>query len=386
MPQQVLNSPKAPESADTPRPKREREHRVAGDAGAFGILLGTLRAVQDGGAGIVRGKARDDSAAEWNARDARESRQDSRLQPAQPAPHARESHDQRAAQGTTQAPANASPSATAAAQDESSAPPSPAPTSDANRAPSTTINASGPGPDASATNPATQPTQSTAAFRQALANVGGLATASAPAARAAIQSQPSGTIDASRGPQGGVARGRPEIQNPGHAERTKRFERVFQGQLTRGLAQALRSGEGTVTLRLRPQALGPLTVRVEVAGQQVRATFEARTVEAQQLLEGSRDVLKHQLESRGLQVDRIEVRLLEEAVPIGTRLAMDPDGGADGGQDGRAFADDRSGRGGPGDGGAAHRAWRGAPREEAEPAAGAEPWRALGTLGLDAIA
>ena len=189
-----------------------------------------------------------------------------------------------------------------------------------------------------------------------------------------------------RGPQGGAARGSaPAPQSPS-ADRNLRFERVFEAQVGRGLAKALQSGNGTVTLRLKPESLGQLQVRVSVEQQQVRATFEAQTIEAQRMLKASKDSLRHQLEARGLSVERIDVRLVEEPAEAGTRFAKPEGGGADEGQDGRAFMHDRGDRGSRDRGDAEDRTRGGAPRWDDEPSAVAEPRRELGTVGLDAIA
>src|SRR5690606_15318704 len=90
MPQQVQMSPTRPETPKTPRPMREHELRVEADAGAFGMLLGAL---QGGEAGIVRGEARNDSAAEWIAQDARDGRQESRDGAQAPTPRAQETRE-----------------------------------------------------------------------------------------------------------------------------------------------------------------------------------------------------------------------------------------------------------------------------------------------------
>lgn len=383
MPRQVLDSHKALDGAVSLRAQRERENRVTGDSAAFGILLGTMRALQDGGAGIVRGEARDDSAAEWNASKAHDARQDPRHQSARTAPPAQQSLDRQPHESQPHAQDNPVPSASGEAKNASAK--APARSADQSKVISP-VAAENPVGHQSQEPVGKAPMQGAAAFRQALAPGVGVAASASSAPASSSHNQAMSTIDATRGPRGGVARGKPLAQGPNHPERAQRFERAFQAQLGRGLAQALRSGDGTVTLRLKPQSLGQLTVRVEVEGQQVRATFEARTVEARQLLEGSREVLRQQLETRGLHADRIEVKLAADPTQIGTRLASAFDGGAEDGQDGRAFADSPGGQGRPDEGGASHRAWRGSPREEDEPAARAEPWRALGTLGLDAIA
>ncbi len=384
MPQQVLASPKAPENPIEQRSQRERELRVRGDAGAFVALLGALQA---GEAGIVRGEARNDSAAEWNARDAREHRQVSRDGARESSPNAREPREalERLAGTSHQHVDRGSPASRSGdANIDGNAPSrSQAHTPSQNATPKGDEAAKSGEPRQAQAGNASQAPQSVAASPVAAA----LSTVT-------VQSTVSGTnqtsqataIEAARGPQGGAARGKAPAPASAHADRALRFEKVFEAQLGRGLAQALRSGDGTVTLRLRPEHLGPLSVRVHVESNQVTATFEARSVEAHRLIENSRDSLRQQLESRGLSVERIDVRLVEDASQTGTRLAMHSDGGADGGQDGRSFADDLDGRGSPDGDGTDGQSRRGAPWDDDEPAAGAEPRRALGTVRLNAIA
>lgn len=78
-------------------------------------------------------------------------------------------------------------------------------------------------------------------------------------------------------------------------------------QVSHGMAAVLSRGGGTVTLRLSPQALGAVRVRVEVHDGQVRAMFDVATDSARRLLIEGVESLKGALESRGLTVDRLEV-------------------------------------------------------------------------------
>lgn len=384
MPQQVQLSPTPPESGEAVRSQREREMRVLGDAGAFGMLLGAL---QSGEAGIVRGEARNDSAAEWNAKDAREGRQQSRAGAQALAPQAQDPRGALERLVGRQSEFSSLTVATPSSEGDEAPPPTDGAAAKAER------KAPEPMPQHAGTNvqratPVTQG-QSWAAVQASAAPVAAAVIASAGTALGASGVPSPGSqgvsIEAARGPQGGAARGRAPASASPNADRALRFEKVFEAQVGRGLAQALKSGEGTVTLRLRPQNLGQLNVRVAVEDQRVTATFEARSAEAQRLLEGSRDALRLQLETRGLQVERIDVRLVDEGSQAGTRFADVGEGGADRGQDGQSFGD-REGRGssrGDGSDGGSH---RGAAREDDEPVAGAEPWRALGTVRLNAIA
>ncbi|MEQ8317440.1 MAG: flagellar hook-length control protein FliK [Phycisphaerales bacterium] len=385
MQQQVQLSPKVPDAERPQRSAKEREVRVQGDAATFGMLLGALQA---GEAGIVRGEARNDSAAEWNAQDARENRQQPR-QTAQNLGQGAQEPRGRLEQLVSEAtrPTNG-PQTPAAEVRASTHDPAMAARSQFENQPVPQDPPQPSGDQISRGEQRSTPEHAVVQQRaQAVAaSVSTASTAVAAGARAGVQSSQVGTVDAARGPQGGAARGRaPSV--PQRADQTLRFEKAFQAQVGRGLAQALRSGNGEVTLRLRPENLGQLSVRVQVQQNQVTATFEARHAEAQRMLEGSRDVLRQQLESRGLTVERIDVRLIEEPTQAGTRLAMDRDGGADGGQDGQAFAGERDGRGSSDGDGADGGSRRGATRDDDGLAvAGAEPWRALGTVRLNAIA
>ncbi|MFI4881817.1 MAG: flagellar hook-length control protein FliK [Phycisphaerales bacterium JB064] len=382
MPQQVLASHKAPDIQAEQRPQRERELRVQADAGAFGMLLGALQA---GEAGIVRGEPRNDSAAEWNAKNAREGRQDQRSDAQASTPKAQEPRDPLARLASPREAQSSAESPTEVARQVREEPAA-APTRDVKQpklgqpaTPSTPEK----GEAQAASN---QPSAAQAIRTQAAAAVAPTAPV-AQAGTSAGQPNQANTVTAAapaRGPQGGAARGKAPTQAPARSDQNLRFERVFEAQVSRGLAKALQSGDGSVTLRLRPQSLGQLSVRVHVEQNQVTATFEAHSAEAQRLLEGSRESLKQQLESRGLTVERIDVRLIEQTQESGTRVAWSPDGGADSGQDGQSLAHDRHGRGSP-DGGAQDGSRGGAPRVDDEPSAGAEPWRVLGTVRLDAI-
>lgn len=90
--------------------------------------------------------------------------------------------------------------------------------------------------------------------------------------------------------------------------------------VVRGIAAVLRHHGGVVRLRLQPESLGEVTVRLELSGGSVRATIEAATARARQLLENASDSLRSALEAHGLSVERLEVRLSERA----------PEGGVNG--------------------------------------------------------
>jgi flagellar hook-length control protein FliK len=84
----------------------------------------------------------------------------------------------------------------------------------------------------------------------------------------------------------------------------------FLAQMSRGLAAALRQNGGTVTLRLKPDDLGDLKVRLQLQGGRVEARFEVATEEARSLLDKSLAALRQSLESKGLHVDRLDVHTI----------------------------------------------------------------------------
>ncbi|MCC7389946.1 MAG: flagellar hook-length control protein FliK [Phycisphaerales bacterium] len=103
---------------------------------------------------------------------------------------------------------------------------------------------------------------------------------------------------------------------------------AFRAQLMQGLSAALRQGRGQVTLRLRPDSLGELEVRLQMKGSTVNARITPSTVEAQRLLEQNIDSLRQSFEARGLQPGRIEVQ------PPAEGKDAHAGGGGPGGQDG----------------------------------------------------
>lgn len=131
-------------------------------------------------------------------------------------------------------------------------------------------------------------------------------------------------------------------------------EAALHAQLSRGLAQAMRSGEGTATIRLDPQHMGSLRVDVTVREGFVEAIFRPSTVEAQRLLEADSSALEQALHTRGLRVDRIEIRPAHEsAVPTQMFEAPPHDTAMDGERgdaEQQGTADSRHANGGRGSG------------------------------------
>lgn len=91
-----------------------------------------------------------------------------------------------------------------------------------------------------------------------------------------------------------------------------RHAKAFQAQLARGLAAALKKGQGTLTLHLRPRSLGRLTIALSVRDSAVHAQVRASTDAARSLLESGAADLRDALASRGLTLNRLDVTLAEQ--------------------------------------------------------------------------
>ena len=106
----------------------------------------------------------------------------------------------------------------------------------------------------------------------------------------------------------GLARGtRSESAAPGNRA-------AFEAQVARGLAAAISQanesgGRGSITLRLQPEALGPLQIRIELGDVAVGVRFLAGSPAARDLLESSMAGLRSSLESKGLAVEKLSVEV-----------------------------------------------------------------------------
>ncbi|RMD60845.1 MAG: flagellar hook-length control protein FliK, partial [Planctomycetota bacterium] len=79
--------------------------------------------------------------------------------------------------------------------------------------------------------------------------------------------------------------------------------------LHRGLQAALSQRGGALTLRLNPPSLGSVKIDMSLQQGAVSVSLQASTPQAQQLLEQHAQQLRLALESRGLEVHRLETRL-----------------------------------------------------------------------------
>ncbi len=81
----------------------------------------------------------------------------------------------------------------------------------------------------------------------------------------------------------------------------------LQAQMSRGMAAVLAQRGGAVSLRLQPEALGELRVRLDWERGAVSVRFVAGSERARELLEHALPGLRASLEARGLEVERVAV-------------------------------------------------------------------------------
>ncbi len=121
------------------------------------------------------------------------------------------------------------------------------------------------------------------------------------------------------------------IKSPASAE--ARSETPLETLAARGLAAALNQRGGTLTMRLIPETLGAMQVRMDVNAGVVNVDLHVVTEQAQRLLTQSLDTLRASLESKGLIVERLGVHLTPGASTSG--VASGGGGTSAGMQDGQ---------------------------------------------------
>lgn len=113
-------------------------------------------------------------------------------------------------------------------------------------------------------------------------------------------------------------------------------------QAARVIVQGVREGRTEVTMRLRPEGLGPVRIDLAMQNDQIEARIEAATPAARELLNEGLDHLRGALEARGIGVSKLEVVLaaesrhdaqLDDQLPNADRHG--DSGGSHDGQDGR---------------------------------------------------
>lgn len=104
------------------------------------------------------------------------------------------------------------------------------------------------------------------------------------------------------------------------AATNERHAAVVASQVARGMAVALSRADGALTLRLNPESLGFVRIRMEVENGTLHARFETSTDQARQLLEQSSETLRASLQAKGWESSRFRVEVLREADPAAEML------------------------------------------------------------------
>ena len=102
-------------------------------------------------------------------------------------------------------------------------------------------------------------------------------------------------------------------------------QHAFIPQAAKGLAMALKQGEGTVTINLKPAHLGSLKIEVSMEQGEVTAKLEASSETARQLLTDAQHSLRAALEARGLSVERIDIVAPPSGAPSQDAADKQPD-------------------------------------------------------------
>jgi len=96
---------------------------------------------------------------------------------------------------------------------------------------------------------------------------------------------------------------------------TSLLEQVDQAKLTHRVASAFRSlanQSGTIRMKLHPEALGALTIRMQIESGKVAAKLEAETESAKQMLTENIDMLKRKLKEQNLEVTSFEIEVVSD--------------------------------------------------------------------------
>ncbi len=125
--------------------------------------------------------------------------------------------------------------------------------------------------------------------------------------------------------RGAVQRASIDAKSAPSARPLRAAWQAVEPQVVNGLARVLSRGEGEMTLRLSPEHLGRLEIRVRVRQGEVGAQVLPENERAHALLTENLHTLRSALEARGLEVQRLEVLRPQEASPQG-----DPGQNADG--------------------------------------------------------
>jgi len=111
-----------------------------------------------------------------------------------------------------------------------------------------------------------------------------------------------------------AATGRASVLPPTRGHPPPELESPIASQTLRGLAAALRQGNGSVTLHLAPENLGQLRLGISVKAGEVVANVDATTEEAVRAIREHASALRKALEAQGFAVTRIDVEHVSPAL------------------------------------------------------------------------
>jgi hypothetical protein len=147
-----------------------------------------------------------------------------------------------------------------------------------------------------------------------------------------------------------TASGNPSAAAPPRRNPPPELESPIASQTLRGLAAALRQGNGSVTLHLAPENLGPLRLGISVKASEVVARVEATTEEAARAIREHTSALREALEAQGFAVTRIDIEHVSPALLHLRESARDgqnsttPQWGGESPADGRRHSSEGGGR------------------------------------------
>ncbi|MCX7969940.1 MAG: flagellar hook-length control protein FliK [Negativicutes bacterium] len=118
-----------------------------------------------------------------------------------------------------------------------------------------------------------------------------------------IQTGPQPLIGEPAGPGRGSQAGRPEMVT---VPRTVDYQDVFQQAVER-MRLMTRSGQSEMVLRLNPESLGELTLKVVVRDGVLTAVFRSEQTEVRQVLEANLQQLRQELQQAGVRVENVEI-------------------------------------------------------------------------------
>ena len=194
--------------------------------------------------------------------------------------------------------------------------------------PSAAVNASAPSVSASLASPAlvsptpapnqrVDPSLSTGSATAVMAATVAVAaaTGAAPASRATGAQTESGAMDGSGTIPGRVAADGSDAATATAPPPTSRTDAADRARLVHRISKAFQKmgiDGGHVRLRMHPDELGVVQLDMQINGRRVSATVSADNDQAAQVLQASLPELRQRLESQGLVIDRLEVRIRDD--------------------------------------------------------------------------